>query len=213
MGVKVAWFWNSYWGAVLQSLVCGCREVLICTNIYNLSFSSLWLLSCGVDDGFRWSRKRKWWPQQNLLSKVFVSDGLFLVKGLSQFPFKVGDLQRHINVPNFWTIFKSLADGWDCIVSDYGSSLIRSVCWSSNISSAYGSSIISWAYGSSLISLAYGSSVISSAYGGVPEITTIQHKSAPRATQSAWSWWGTLAWEGKGLPRVLSVLNASPGLM
>ena len=62
----------------------------------------------------------------NLLSKFVVFAALFLVKGLSQFP-RVGDFQRHINVPSFWTIFKSLADGWDCIVSYYGSSLIRSV--------------------------------------------------------------------------------------
>jgi len=34
----------------------------------------------------------------------------------------------------------------------------------------------------------------------------------PRATQSAWSWCGNLAREGKGLPSVFAVLNASPEL-
>ena len=75
-------------------------------------------------------------------------------------------------------LMKSLADGWDCIISDYGISIIRSVYGSFNICSTYESCIISSAYGSSLISLAYRSFVKSSAYGGVPKITTIQHKSA-----------------------------------
>ena len=35
------------------------------------------------------------------------------------------------------------------------------------------------------------SAVLPAVYGG-------PRRGMPRATQSAWSWWGNLAWEGKG---------------
>ena len=49
------------------------------------------------------------------------------------------------------------------------------------------------------------SAVLPAVYGG-------PRRGMPRATQSAWSWWGNLPLERKRLPRVLVVLNASPGL-